>query len=547
MSKIKKGLVFALSMALGATMAACTIVPDYTPWSSSRESWTWGSSRKESSSSASGGSENVSSSEELGDTSSETEPQYSSVLELPPTSSPDSEKELIKTETDSIGHKIAYYSDGSWEDLGRELPIDYTPDAPTTKQGYQALQKEARAAVFTQFYTQAFEQARRFHASSDTVVADKHGYYSLPALDTKAYGLTMDELTSVWGTMKQDYPEFYWMSNQVYAMGVDGRADEFYVCLDEAYSKGQVRKIIQSKIEQSVLECDKYVNGLMSEAERALTVHDYLVADITYAYESDGVTPVDEAWAHNIEGWANRNSGVCETYAETFTFLCGLFDVEAATVVGVAAETGVMGGHAWNMLKLDNEWHAVDVTWDDGLEKSEPDLVSREWFGVPATEFGYTHVADTPENGWGVRYQTALPKLSEKGLSPVLWRAEGGTSTWSISIDKAFEKMTDEGGRYEITLYPKSKILSDYRLTLYPDGARFSAAMPKVASLTFKGNFIYIDGNMGYMPKLTCNTAWTLNGDLTLDCVYLSTYGLQENGHRWTTKNNAEVYLLAAV
>lgn len=39
--------------------------------------------------------------------------------------------------------------------------------------------------------------------------ADEYRHYSLNGVDTSAYGLTMDELTGVWSTMKQDYPEFY--------------------------------------------------------------------------------------------------------------------------------------------------------------------------------------------------------------------------------------------------------------------------------------------------------------------------------------------------
>lgn len=77
-----------------------------------------------------------------GNGSEEEESSSGIEVELPPAAEPDPEKELIGKETDALGHEIARYSDGSWEDLGRVEPIDFTPKAPATKLGYQSLAKE---------------------------------------------------------------------------------------------------------------------------------------------------------------------------------------------------------------------------------------------------------------------------------------------------------------------------------------------------------------------------------------------------------------------
>ena len=77
-----------------------------------------------------------------GNGSEEEESSSGIEVELPPVEEPDPEKELIGRETDALGHEIARYSDGSWEDLGRVEPIDFTPKAPETKLGYQSLAKE---------------------------------------------------------------------------------------------------------------------------------------------------------------------------------------------------------------------------------------------------------------------------------------------------------------------------------------------------------------------------------------------------------------------
>lgn len=459
-------------------------------------------------------------------------------VELPPTAEPDPAKELIGKETDVLGHEIARYADGSWEDLGRVVPIDFTPQASETKLGYQSLAKEPKGENLRAFYRTLYQRAYKFFYSGKTIVQDSYEQYSLDGVDTSAYGLTMDELTGVWSTMKQDYPEFYWLTNQVYTLG-----NQFFLCIDAEYAEGSVRQAAQTAIQTSTLECDRYLNGMMSEGERALVIHDYLVADVTYAYEEDGETPQDDVWAHNLVGWALYDAGVCETYAETFTYLCNLFALESSVVTGSATQTGSSGGHAWNILRVDGEWYNVDVTWDDGYEASDARFVSREWFGVSATEFARTHVANTPDNGLGTSYQFALPTLSKKSLSPVLFGETGGEKTWCVSIDQAFEKMTNEGGRYEVKLYPTSQVLVDCDLTLYPTGARFTRAMPKVKELAFVGEFVYTNKwlGRGYMPDLTCNQGLVLQGKLVLDSVYLSTPSLVKNGYTYTCKNNAKV------
>ncbi len=555
--RLKKVALMAVALALAGTMSACDILLDTIPTpnfpvqsfsdrvSSSEDNEPPSSTSSSSNSSSSSewiSSEN-SSSEGSSENSSINAPDSSVEENDSSAADPDPDKELLKLETDALGHEIAYYADGSWDDLGRVKPIDFTPDTPETKYGYQSFEKASKSKGLCGLYKELFERSKAFFASSQNVALDGNGYHSLSAVDTKPFGLTMDEMTSVWAILKQDYPEFYWLSNEIYTYG-----DDLFLCVDADYAQGSVRTQTQAKIEEAVLECDVYVNGVMSEAERALTVHDYIVAEIDYAYDAKGV-PVDEAWAHNIAGWATQNSGVCETYAETFAYLCNLFDVQSVVVVGQAATESGVGPHAWNILKLENEWYTVDVTWNDGFA-AESKLASREWFGMPASEFSASHAADLPEYGWGSNYQFALPTLSERALSPVHYKDSSGKESWCVSIDMAFEKMTDEGGRYEITLYPESKALLDRGITLYPDGARFTAQLPKVGSLTFKGNFIYTDeeAGWGYMPTLTYQgSALVLNSEITVNCIYFYLPEMVENGFSINERNNAKIYYQTAV
>ena len=455
---------------------------------------------------------------------------------LPDPEEPDPKKELLKTETDSLGHKIAYYSDGSWEDLGRVVPLDFTPEAPIERYGYQALATEEKADGLRGFYMDLYDVAVEF--SSSMVDVEKDGdYYVVAKVDFNKHGLSDGEGLAAYKTFVQDYPEFYWTA------GSFQRSDkELAVCVESDYAKYNDRAAVAQSLRTAALECDTYLNGMMSEEERAVVIHDYLVTEITYAYDSDG-TPSDAAWAHNIVGWATRNAGVCETYAEAFTYLCNLFELECSTVVGVAATEGLMGAHAWNILKLKEEWYAVDITWNDGFEYSYSHVIDRSWFGKSASEFAASHVADSPANGWGITYQFTMPTLSENALSPVYVKENGGKQVMFASLGKAFEKMTNEQGMYEITLYPATKVLSEKGVYVYCSGAVLPLTLPKVKELYIKGTNTIIDTARYYKSVLFADGIVTANSNLILEQIDFYAKDLKMGQYKLTSKEGVKFYL----
>lgn len=72
------------------------------------------------------------------------------------------------------------------------------------------------------------------------------------------------------------------------------------------------------------------------------------------------------------EMFLSRKS-VCEGYAQSFKKICDLLNIEAVVIKGYARNsTGEIGSiptnsnHAWNAVKINNEWQLVDATWAAG-------------------------------------------------------------------------------------------------------------------------------------------------------------------------------------
>lgn len=89
-------------------------------------------------------------------------------------------------------------------------------------------------------------------------------------------------------------------------------------------------------------------------------VHDYLVNNVEYdmSIAKDNI--------YNIYGALVNHECVCEGYAEAFKYLLDGLGIESTMVIGKGTNSqGNSENHAWNYVKLQDVWYAVDVTWDD--------------------------------------------------------------------------------------------------------------------------------------------------------------------------------------
>jgi len=88
--------------------------------------------------------------------------------------------------------------------------------------------------------------------------------------------------------------------------------------------------------------------------EAVKVLHDYLVLELKY----------DESFqkiSHSPEGVMKNKTAVCDGYSRTMQLLLFMLDIESRIISGTAGEQS----HAWNLVKIGDDWYHVDVTWDD--------------------------------------------------------------------------------------------------------------------------------------------------------------------------------------
>ena len=104
-----------------------------------------------------------------------------------------------------------------------------------------------------------------------------------------------------------------------------------------------------------------------------------------------------------------KKKAVCQGYSELYQLLCKACGIECEVVVGYSrsnvnniGKVPRQSDHAWNVIRLDNNWLFVDVTWGAGhvdhkTRKFVPAFTS-DYFAVEAEAFSYNHYSE--ESKW---------------------------------------------------------------------------------------------------------------------------------------------------
>jgi hypothetical protein len=119
-------------------------------------------------------------------------------------------------------------------------------------------------------------------------------------------------------------------------------------------------QIVLDELISNVLE--QYVREDMSDYEKVMAIHDYLVVNTVYT-ESE-----DKDYLATVLSVLKDGRGQCQGYSEAFAALMIISGVETRIVSGKAFDSQMrFVPHAWNQVKIGGIWYHVDVTWDDPI------------------------------------------------------------------------------------------------------------------------------------------------------------------------------------
>lgn len=102
-----------------------------------------------------------------------------------------------------------------------------------------------------------------------------------------------------------------------------------------------------------------YVSDDMSDYEKALAVHDYIILNCEYDEENFNANMVPGE-SHSAYGALVKKIAVCDGYAKAYQYIM-------AVELGIPCQvvTSSKMGHAWSLIQIGGKWYHADLTWDD--------------------------------------------------------------------------------------------------------------------------------------------------------------------------------------
>ncbi|MBR6924662.1 MAG: hypothetical protein IKH50_09035, partial [Oscillospiraceae bacterium] len=186
---------------------------------------------------------------------------------------------------------------------------------------------------------------------------------------------------------------------------------------------------------------DETITPGMTELQKALNLHDYLVLNTVYDTEGTIADRDGGSSAYDILICGN---GVCEGYAQAYNMLLDRVGISSIMV------TSYDMNHAWNLVNIDNEWYHVDTTWDDPVPDAKG-RVNHKYFLLSDDEIRTTN-PDVGRNYIHDKWDSKGIEATSKKYDHAFWQPVGteiftrGDQWYYVSGEGEYSRYTESTG-----------------------------------------------------------------------------------------------------
>lgn len=168
-----------------------------------------------------------------------------------------------------------------------------------------------------------------------------------------------------------DHPEMFWLET-----GYSSKYLTNGQCVEIDLKYNSTADDLESAKQRFDAAAQNLITGaasLDSNYEKEKYVHDALASAVTYDLTAD---MNQSAYSALVNG-----KSVCAGYARAYQYLLQQLGIPCYYCTGYSG-----GDHAWNIVKLEDGYYNVDVTWDDAV------AIRYDYFNKTDADFASTHV-----------------------------------------------------------------------------------------------------------------------------------------------------------
>lgn len=335
-----------------------------------------------------------------------------------------------------------------------------TPDEVVSKNGYEPIREDGEQIADTEARSLEKELDTGELGSDLDFDAEMYPYYSmlndkLKKLYKQIYAnanqrlssfapvenVNTTELKTAFEAFFNDHPEIFWIQT-----GYSCKHTQDGQCIEVTLKFYPIVNDLDAAETEFETQAQNIVNGASAfgtDYEKEKYVHDALITKVEYDASAE---MSQSAYSALVNG-----KTVCAGYARAFQYIMQQLGIPAYYCTGYSGEE-----HAWNIVRLGDEYYNVDVTWDD------TDPATYDYFNKTDAEYAKTHVrknlsiylpacnGKTYTDDGGKTPQTVeIPEnaVVEKPVEPLTWESENsgknGDETVSEALKRAGVKQSD--------------------------------------------------------------------------------------------------------
>lgn len=209
--------------------------------------------------------------------------------------------------------------------------------------------------------------------------------------DNKVYSIS-DTIDAVLRENPQleDIKEWLWVENR--SVGTVNVIFKYDFPKDKVLAMRQETEKKADEIISSIIRPN------MGDYDKVLAVHDYIVKSSVYDEENadkDTVPPEE----YDAYGVLIKGIGVCDGYTEAMKLLLDKAGIKCIIVDGSVQDRSsdnkvISIGHSWNIVKIEDSYYHIDITWDDGSSEGRCKEAAYIYFNVTDEEIRKSHTWD---------------------------------------------------------------------------------------------------------------------------------------------------------
>lgn len=153
-----------------------------------------------------------------------------------------------------------------------------------------------------------------------------------------------------------------------------------YNVVKSSYTNDRIDINIEKKYsDEDILKIDKKINSIINE----LNINDYSNVEDKIKAFHDYIANTNKYDKNKENGLSTYNSDTAiGTLFEGYSICSGYTDTLAIFLSKIGLDNVKIANdkHTWNVVKINNKWKHIDLTWDDPITDTNEDIITYDYF-----------------------------------------------------------------------------------------------------------------------------------------------------------------------